>query len=110
MGPPLKASPKRIGHPYKYYVTALGESVLLAERDLMSFDLEDPAVHDAVPPGVRLRLERERGPRFELELDDGQEPLGEQHGVGERAPNLLRKLCKSYGRGYFRTTVQSLLG
>jgi hypothetical protein len=36
----------------------------------MPFDLEAPAVHDAVPPGVRLRLERERGPRFELELDD----------------------------------------
>jgi hypothetical protein len=30
MGPSLKTSPKRIGHTYKYYVTAFGESVLLA--------------------------------------------------------------------------------
>src|SRR6516165_1476009 len=57
----------------------------------LRFDLEEPAVHDAVPAGLRLRLERERGPRFELELDDGQEPLGEQHGVGEGAPDLLRR-------------------
>ena len=60
----------------------------------MRFDLEDPAVHDAVPPGIRLRLERERGPRLELELDDGQEPLGEQRGVGERAPHLLRRMMQ----------------
>src|SRR6266852_4294263 len=60
----------------------------------MRFDLEDPAVYDAVPPGVRLRLERERGPRLELELDDGQEPLGEQHGVGDRAPHLLRRMMQ----------------
>jgi len=33
MGSPLKTSPKRIGHTYKIYVTASGESVLLAERD-----------------------------------------------------------------------------
>jgi hypothetical protein len=29
MGLPLKTSPKRIGHTYKYYVIAFGESVLL---------------------------------------------------------------------------------
>jgi len=28
MGPPLKTSLKRIGHTYKYYVTAFGESRL----------------------------------------------------------------------------------
>jgi hypothetical protein len=27
MGPPLKTSPKRIGHAYKYYVTAEGVAV-----------------------------------------------------------------------------------
>jgi hypothetical protein len=43
----------------------------------MRFDFEDPAVHGAIPTGVRLRLERERRPRLELEIDDGQEPLRE---------------------------------
>jgi hypothetical protein len=33
MGPPLKTSPKRIGHAYKCCVTAFGENVLLAESD-----------------------------------------------------------------------------
>jgi len=33
MGPPLKTSPKRIGHTYKYYVIVFGESILLAGRD-----------------------------------------------------------------------------
>src|SRR6185295_19475447 len=58
------------------------------------FDLEGPAVHDAVPPRVRLRLERERAPRLELEIEDGQEPLREQYGVGERAPHLLRRMMQ----------------
>src|SRR5258706_13679697 len=66
---------------------------LVAELPIR-FDLEEPAAHDAVPPGVRLRLERERGSRLELELDDGQEPLREQHGVGERAPHLLRRMMQ----------------
>jgi hypothetical protein len=42
MGPPLKTSPKRIGHTYKYYVTAFGESVLLAERD----EVRSISIHD----------------------------------------------------------------
>jgi len=33
MCPPLKTSPKRSEHTYKYYLNPLGESVLLAERD-----------------------------------------------------------------------------
>src|SRR5271165_3587300 len=33
MGPPLKTSRKRIAHTYQYYVTAFGESVVLAEHD-----------------------------------------------------------------------------
>src|SRR6266508_2509945 len=53
----------------------------------MRFDLEEPAIHDAVPPGLRPRLECERRPRLELELEDRQEPLREQYGVGERAPH-----------------------
>src|SRR5438876_1744619 len=60
----------------------------------MRFALEEPAIHDAVPTGLRLRLERERGPRLELEIEDGQEPLREQHGVGERAPHLLRHMMQ----------------
>ncbi|MEJ7760736.1 MAG: hypothetical protein WKF55_14220 [Gemmatimonadaceae bacterium] len=46
----------------------------------VSYDFVDPAVHDAVPPWVRLRLEHERGPRFKLELDHGKEPPGEPYG------------------------------
>jgi hypothetical protein len=52
MGPPLKTSPKRIGHTYKYYVTAFGESVLLAERDEVQRVAE---AHEAVD--VRLHVE-----------------------------------------------------
>jgi hypothetical protein len=37
-------------------------------------------MHDAVPPGLRLRLEPERGPRLEREIEDGQEPFREQYG------------------------------
>jgi hypothetical protein len=39
MGPPLKTSPKRIGHTY---VTAFGDSVLLAERDEVQQVAEAP--------------------------------------------------------------------
>src|SRR6185436_815820 len=60
----------------------------------MRFDLDEPAIHGAVPTGIWLRLERERRPRLELELDDGQEPLREQYRVGERAPHLLRRVMQ----------------
>jgi len=68
---------------------AVGVSVLP-----MLFDLDDPAIHDAVPTGQRLPLERERHSGLELEIDDGQEPLREQYGVGERAPHLLRRMMQ----------------
>jgi hypothetical protein len=45
MRPPLKTSPKRIGHIYKYSVTIFGESVLLAERDEVQRNAE---AHEAV--------------------------------------------------------------
>ncbi|HEY4046923.1 MAG TPA: hypothetical protein VGM27_08660 [Acidobacteriaceae bacterium] len=52
MGPPPTTSPKRIGRTYKYYVTAFGESVLLAERDEVQRVAE---AHEAVD--VRLHVE-----------------------------------------------------
>src|SRR5262245_48482790 len=60
----------------------------------MRLDLEEPAIHDAVPTGLRLRLERERRPRLELEIVDGKEPFHQQYGVGERAPDLLRRMMQ----------------
>ena len=39
---PLKTSPKRIGHTYKYYVTPFGESVLFAEPD----EVRSTSIHD----------------------------------------------------------------
>src|SRR5687767_14181996 len=60
----------------------------------MRFDLDEPAIHRAVPAGIRLGLERELRARLELETDDGQKPLGEQHGVGECAPDLLRQMMQ----------------
>src|SRR5262245_56137564 len=41
----------------------------------MRFDLDEPAIHGAVPVGKRLRPELERRPGLELEIDHGKEPL-----------------------------------
>ena len=83
-------------HPPDKVWRALTDPVLLAEwlLPVVDLDLDEPAIHGAVPTGVRLRLERERRPPLKLEIDDGQEPLGEQHGVGERAPHLLRRMMQ----------------
>jgi hypothetical protein len=65
MGPPLKTSPKRIGHTHKYYVTACGVSVLLAERDEVQRVAE---AHEAVdvPGSMRRRVPVLEGVRIQV--------------------------------------------
>src|SRR5687767_6668919 len=60
----------------------------------MRFDLDEPAIHGAVPTGIRLRLEYELRSRLEVEPDGGQEPLREQFGVRERSPHSLRRMMQ----------------
>ena len=45
-------------------------------------------------PGSGCLLNVNAAPGLELEIDDGQEPLREQYGVGERAPHLLRRMMQ----------------
>jgi len=58
LGPPLKTSPKRIGHTYEYDVTVFGESVLLAERDEVQqvTPREPPAAYEFGATGLRARV------------------------------------------------------
>ena len=73
---------------------ALTDPELLAEWLLPVIDLE-------LEPGAAFTLKTQPYPGWDgtvncrfVEIEDGQEPLGEQRGVGERAPHLLRRVLQ----------------
>jgi hypothetical protein len=89
MGPPLKTSPKRIGHTYKYYVTAFGESVLLVGLKVKELALIN------LLRGRSHRGELHHGSnRTEAPIGFKGSPLAQMRWVGKRLPHFFRRVAQ----------------
>ena len=58
------------------------------------FDLDDATLHGTIPPRLRRRGELEFRPGLEGKSGDRQEPLRKQSRLGERSPDLFRRMLQ----------------